>query len=386
MTTQERSEHCFNERIKRLEHKIRFTEKLLEILPVPVFYQDIHGRYLGCSKAFAEFMGKREDEILGRTIFDIVDAERAAEYSGRDQKMIAEKKNNLVEERQMLHSDGTFHDVVFYKTLIVEESGEVSGLIGVFFDITDRKKAEAREREYLERLRKLTYALSITQEQERRIIAMEIHDSISQNLAISKLRLRLLGESIDSPALKDELDQVVATLDETLQRTRAHTFNLGLPVLYQFGLEHAILCLKEDLLKKHGLRISFSIDPLPHNLNDHFKAFIFRSVQELLMNVVKHAGTDEAFVCISEKNGRILLDISDNGQGFDLDVLDEASISANSYGLFSLKTMVVLMGGKMEIRSTPLNGTWIGLSFPVEAFSETKTNISSRGEDAEWIF
>ncbi len=375
MTNQKRRKCSLNDKIKRLEHKVRFTEKLLEILPVPVFYQDINGRYLGCSSAFAEFMGKREEEILGRTIFDIADAERAALYSGRDRKMIEERKYSLVEEREMLHSDGSFHDVVFYKTLIVEESGEVSGLIGVFFDITERKKAEAREREYLERLRKLTYALSITQEQERRIIAMEIHDSISQNLAISKLRLRLLGESIDSPALKDALNQVVATLDETLQRTRAHTFNLGLPVLYQFGLEHAILCLKEDLLKKYGLRITFSSDPLPQNLNDHFKAFIFRSVQELLMNVVKHAGTNEACVCISEKNGRILLDISDNGRGFDLDVLDEASISANSYGLFSLKTMVTLMGGIMKIRSTPRNGTWIGLSFPVETFSEAKTSI-----------
>lgn len=360
-----------------LNHNSRFTEKLLEILPVPVFFEDVEGRYLGCSRAFAEFMGKSEDEILGKTIFDIMDTERAARHSERDRRMIAEKKSNLIEERQMLHSDGTFHDVVFYKTLILDDHGEVSGLIGVFFDIDERKKAEAREKDYLERLRKLTYALSTTQEQERRTIATEIHDSIGQNLAISKLRLRLLEEAMDDPVHRGELNHVVATLDETLQRTRAHIFNLGLPVLYRFGLEHAILCLKEDFIKKHDLRVSFTSDPLPENMSDHFKAFIFRSVQELLMNVVKHAETDEAFVSLSENNGRILLDISDNGIGFDPDLLEEAGAYPNSYGLFSLRTMVTLMGGKMKIHSGKGKGTWVGLSFPAEAFSGSENNIFS---------
>lgn len=386
MTTADKNERRSNTRFRLLENEVRFTEKLLEILPVPVFYEDVDGRYLGCSRAFAEFMGKGEDEILGKTIFDIADADRAAQYSERDRKMIAEKIGNLVEERQMMHSDGTFHDVVFYKTLILGDGGEVSGLIGVFFDITDRKKSEARERGYLERLRKLTYALSTTQEQERRTIAMEIHDSIGQNLAISKLRLRLLGESIGSPALKEELNQVVGTLDETLHRTRAHIFNLGLPVLYRFGLEHAILCLKEEYLKKHGLKISFTSDPLPGNMSDHFKAFIFRSVQELLMNIVKHAETDEAFVSLSGNNGRILLDVSDNGKGFDPGILDEAGSSTNSYGLFGLKTMVNLMGGTIEIRSSPGHGTWIGLSFPSGAFSGDGADNFSRRDSGAWIF
>ena len=139
MTTADKNERRSNTRFRLLENEVRFTEKLLEILPVPVFYEDVDGRYLGCSRAFAEFMGKGEDEILGKTIFDIADADRAAQYSERDRKMIAEKIGNLVEERQMMHSDGTFQDVVFYKTLILGDGGEVSGLIGVFFDITDRK-------------------------------------------------------------------------------------------------------------------------------------------------------------------------------------------------------------------------------------------------------
>ncbi|MDI9388915.1 MAG: PAS domain S-box protein [Synergistota bacterium] len=350
---------------EQLERQAKFTEKLLEILPVPVFYEDVQGRYLGCSRAFADFMGREEDEILGGTIFDIVGRDRAEQHFERDRKMIAEGRNSLVEERQMLHSDGTFHDTMFYKALIREDD-EITGLIGAFFDITDRKKAEEREREYLERLRKLTYALSVTQERERRQMAMEIHDSIGQNLAISKLKLRLLGDSIDSPEAKAEIDSVVATLDETMKHTRSRVFNLGLPVLYQFGLEQAILCLKDDFKKKHGLAISLTSDPLPQNLDDNLKAFIFRTVQELLVNVVKHAGTDEAHICLSLKNGRILLDVSDNGRGFDLSGLDEACLSENSYGLFSLRTMVSLMGGVMEIRSKPGDGTWIGLSFPVE--------------------
>ncbi len=366
------------DKIKRLEQEVKFTEKLLEILPVPVFYEDTQGRYLGCNHAFGDFMGKREDEILARTIFDIVDSNTAETYYHRDQKMIEERIPNLVEERQMLHSDGTYHDIVFYKTLILKEDGDPSGLIGVFFDITARKKAEGREREYLERLQKLTYALSITQEAERKIIAMEIHDSISQNLALSKLRLQMLEESVESPFLKDELNKVVRTLDESLQRTRSQVFDLGLPILYQFGLDHAIRCLKENLLEKYGLNVAFRSTPLPDNLSDNFKAFLFRSIRELLMNVIKHARTKEAELLLTSQSGEILAEVSDRGLGFALDDLDIPHLSGNSCGLFSLRTMISLMGGRMEVLSMPGKGTTIRLIFPQDAFSE-KSGYPERG-------
>ena len=358
------------EKLRRLEQEVLFSKKLLESLPIPVFYEDSQGRYLGCNRAFAEFMSKSENEIIGHTIFDIVDRERAEKHYKRDQKMILKRTSSLAEERQMLHSDGTFHDVLFYKTLIFGESGEVSGLIGAFFDITDRKTAEIRERNYLERLQKLAFALSATQEQERRIIAMEIHDSISQNLALSKIRLKILLETMDSPTVKEELAQVIAAIDDSLQRTREQTFNLGLPVLYQFGLEKAIRFLKEDLLKRHGLFVSFKSTSFPVAINDSFKAFLFRTIQELLRNVVKHAGTDRASVAISQKSDTIFVEVADKGLGFNIEALEEADASNNSYGLFSLKTMIQLMGGIMEISSTPKRGTRVQLRFPIDAFVE----------------
>lgn len=371
----ERKDLTFLEdKIRRLEREVKFTEKLLEILPVPVFNEDTQGRYLGCNHAFADFMGKREDEILARTIFDIVDPNIAEIYHRRDQKMIEERIPNLMEERQMLHSDGTYHDVVFYKTLILKEDGDPSGLIGVFFDITERKKAEDREREYLERLQKLTYALSITQETERRIIAMEIHDSISQNLALSKLRLQMLEESVESPFLRDELNKVVKTLDESLQRTRNQVFELGLPILYQFGLDHAIRCMKENLFEKYGLNVEFKSSPLPENLSDNFKAFLFRSIRELLMNVIKHAQTKEAAVLLACEGGEILAEVSDRGLGFEVNDLDTPHLSGNSCGLFSLRTMISLMGGTMEVLSTPGEGTAVKLSFPPDAFPASSGN------------
>ena len=104
------------------------------------------------------------------------------------------------------------------------------------------------------------------------------------------------------------------------------------------------------------------------------------------MNIVKHAETDEAFVSLSGNNGRILLDVSDNGKGFDPGILEEAGSSTNSYGLFGLKTMVNLMGGTIEIRSSPGHGTWIGLSFPSGAFSGDGADDFSRRDNGAWIF
>ncbi len=354
------------EKIQSLERQAKFAEGLLETLPIPVFFEDAQGRYLGCNKAFADFMGKKEDEIISKTVFDIVEPSLASIFYKRDQDFIAEKEKNAAEEREMLHCDGTYHDVIFYKTLVYNGKGNVAGLIGAFIDITDRKAAENREKQYLEQLKNLATALSVAQEKERRALANELHDSVSQNLALSKLRLRMLEEFLDSALLKKELNEIMTTIDESLQCIRNQTFHLGLPALYEFGLKHAIFCLIEDLKKNHRLDVVFKNDGIPKNLDDNLKAFLFRSTQELLMNVIKHAETEKAFINLYKKGSDLVLQVSDYGKGFDAKAFEKSTDLGKSFGLLSLRTRVNFMGGDLKICSSHNRGTEVTLRVPVK--------------------
>ena len=154
-----------------------FFEKLVEFIPVPIFYEDQNRRYLGCNRAFAEYMGKPPERILRHTVEDVIPAENTEEYVQRDRLLIAQGGTSS-EERELPHCDGTKHWVLLNKTVFRDSLGKVGGLIGAFVDIHERKKAQARETLYRKHLRALASGLSASKEQERKRIADIIHDSI----------------------------------------------------------------------------------------------------------------------------------------------------------------------------------------------------------------
>lgn len=122
-----------------------FMQLILDSIPNPVFYKDTEGRYTGCNKAFAEYIGRPRDEIIGKTPFDISPEQLAKLYHERDLKLF-EIPGVQTYEAQVEYADGTFHDVIFNKATYLDIDGKVGGLVGVIVDITDRKKAEERMR------------------------------------------------------------------------------------------------------------------------------------------------------------------------------------------------------------------------------------------------
>ena len=355
-------------RVAELEKETRLYHRFLDTIPVPVFYEDVQGVYRQCNRAFARFMGKPEEEILGRSLFEVASSEQARTYFERDQRFLAEGGEPEEEERELLFGDGTYHSVFFAKSLFRDERGEVAGLLGAFVDISERKKAQVREKRYRKRLQALASALSASKEQERCLIAREIHDSIGQNLALSKLKLQMARESVQDPVLRRELDEVVATLDEALRYTRNLTFDLGVPVLYQIGLVAALRWLGEELRREYGLEVRYEDRGLPETLGDDERAFLFRSVQELLMNVIKHAETDQAWVVTASQGEDLVTEVWDQGRGFDVAELEGADVTQKSYGLFSLHAVVRSLGGTVEVDTERGRGTRVVLRLPRGSF------------------
>ncbi|MDS4021374.1 MAG: PAS domain S-box protein [Candidatus Competibacter sp.] len=130
---------------KRAEAALRMTNEFLEILldaiPVPIFYKDSAGRYLGCNRVFEEFFGQNRKDIIGQTVFDISPSMLAETYHTQDLELL-QRSGLQVYESQVKDARGVVHDVIFHKATFSNADGGVGGLIGVILDITERKQAE----------------------------------------------------------------------------------------------------------------------------------------------------------------------------------------------------------------------------------------------------
>jgi len=142
---------------KRAEESLRkigaFLDTLLNAIPAPVFYKDADGRYIGFNKSYEEFYGKTQQDLVGKSVFDIAPRELAEVYHAKDLELFRNPGIQVYDSR-VKDARGAIHDVVFHKSTFSDPQGRVLGLIGVILDITERKKAEEalRESEELHRL------------------------------------------------------------------------------------------------------------------------------------------------------------------------------------------------------------------------------------------
>lgn len=119
------------------------VQSVLDALPVPVFFKDRKGVYQGCNKAFTEIMGKRPDELLGMTVFDLSPHDLAQVYFDADESLMASGGEQRYEAQIQIPS-GERRDVMFYKAVLRDAQGQVTGLVGTLLDITERKALEMR--------------------------------------------------------------------------------------------------------------------------------------------------------------------------------------------------------------------------------------------------
>ncbi len=132
---------------RKLEENLRFLQTLLDSIPNPVFYKDIQGMYLGCNKAFTDFLGLPKERIVGRTQHDIAPKELADLYYRQDLDLFA-KGGTQIYEASVTRADGGSRNVMFCKSVFHGSDGHMAGLIGVILDVTEMKKAE-QEKEIL---------------------------------------------------------------------------------------------------------------------------------------------------------------------------------------------------------------------------------------------
>jgi signal transduction histidine kinase len=243
--------------------------------------------------------------------------------------------------------------------------GAISALL--FANILRLKRTGRKLLDYQGKLKSLASELSLTEERQKRRIAIELHDRIGQSLVMSKVWLESLSESAPNDDTIQSLDEICDSLDEVIQNTRSLTFDLSSPILYELGLEAAVSeWLSEQIDGKHGIVTKHEDDGRSKPLDDDVRALLFRNVQELLVNVVKHAHACKVEVYSRRVNNQIQISVEDDGIGFDAKDITSKPTRTGGFGLFNVREKLEQLGGNLEIESEPGHGTRIKITAPLK--------------------
>jgi signal transduction histidine kinase len=221
------------------------------------------------------------------------------------------------------------------------------------------------------RLRALSSRILRAQEEERRRIAKELHDSVGGNLTAIKYaledklqRTRETGEPREGVPLR----QIVDTVQETIEEIQRISSNLRPSVLDNMGLPAALQWTARKMGELHdGARILVDCDIPEDRIPENLKIVLLRVAQESLNNAVKHAGPNSVRIWLREETDRLVMEIEDDGRGFDPGAADPGKTSFGGIGLDGMKERVELSGGQLEVRSAPGKGTCLTARWPVAA-------------------
>jgi PAS domain S-box-containing protein len=262
------------------------------------------------------------------------------------------------------------------------EEGNIVGLRWLIRDVTEARqqeeeirrakdKLEQRVRERTEelaiqsgQLRALAGELTLAEQRERKRLAMVLHDHIQQLLVAAKMHIAVLGKG-EADKEKQTVNELGTLIDESIRASRSLTAELSPPILQQGGLNAGLEWLASWMSDKQRLKVHLAMDtvvPLPETTN----ILLFESVRELLLNAVKHANTDSAGIQLRYTDGMLQLVVSDEGVGFDPETMPTGGESNRGFGLFSIRERLQLIGGRLEIESTPGKGSRFVLSLPLQ--------------------
>ncbi|WP_306354145.1 sensor histidine kinase [Flavobacterium sp. '19STA2R22 D10 B1'] len=197
------------------------------------------------------------------------------------------------------------------------------------------------------------------EEAERKRIARDLHDGIGSMLSSLKMRFIKVNTALDT-VNADEIENMNTLLNNSITELRQVSYNLIPESLLKLGLEHALndLC---HILNTNDIQIEFQSNKIENTIPESAQITIYRIVQELLNNALKHANCTTILVDCSQNQDRFFITIEDNGVGFDIDKMGDFQ----GLGLKNLKNRVDLLNGKIEIDSTPETGTAINIELTV---------------------
>ena len=347
-------------------------QKIFEEAAVGMALIDMQGCLMESNPALQAMLGYSKEELFQKLFLKLSYPDDIEAGEKLFKEMQEGKRDTYSLEKRYIRKDGRLLWSQVTVSLVRAAGGEPHFAISMLEDITERKAAEAEIRTYQEQLQSLTSELSLTEERERRRLATDLHDHIGQALAIAKIKLGVLQKKTTSKTMALPLQEIRELLEQMIQDTRSLTFELSLPILYELGLEAAVEWLAKQFRAQHGIQVDFKRSNRPIPMDDEIRVLLFKAVRELLFNVVKHAQAKHASILVSRNGDYMQIQVKDDGVGLDrCKIAPHGKSVSKSFGLFSIRERLRYLGGRLELESSPGQGTLATLVVPLQHAKQT---------------
>jgi PAS domain S-box-containing protein len=337
------------------------SRALLDAIPQQIWTGPPDGTLDYCNERWRSYMGHGIEELQGDGWQSMLHPDDRERVLRAWHKSVAKGTPYEQEERHR-GVDGTYRWFLSRGLPFRDAEGRIVRWYGTNTDIEDRKQAE-------EELRRLSGQLLRLQDEERRRIARDLHDSTGQDLVALATTLSQLHASIPSSSrkLRKLASQCQALADQCIREVRTLSYLLHPPMLDEAGLEDAIRHYAGGFTERTGIAVELEISPRLGRMKPDVELTLFRVVQESLTNIQRHSGSPQSKIWIERDPGRITLEISDKGSG----------ISGNQrrrngklsfgvgVGILSMHERVKLIGGRLEIESSS-SGTTVRATVPID--------------------
>jgi two-component system CheB/CheR fusion protein len=391
------------------DESIRFQAHLLDTVEQSVIATNLDGIVIYWNQFAQTLYGWTAEEAIGRQIIELTTPEMWVEPALEIMSRLRQGKS-WAGEFNVQRRDGTTFPAQIINSPIIDNEGNLIGIVGVSTNISERKQAEetlrsseaelqrshqelerrveertaalsemnavlqeeVRERrrieaERVELLRRIVFA----QEVERRRIAREMHDQFGQQLTALKLKLDAMKEDCDENEKLCVQVEALQTLATQLDVDVDHmVWEIRPMALDDLGLQAALSSYVQNWSKHFGIQVELHASGMDKGrFTPEIETALYRIAQEALNNVAKHAEAKTVAVVLERRANQVSLIIEDNGRGFDLQQVlgaDDAGL-----GLIGMRERAALVGGTIEIESQPDDGTTVVVRIPVTHASQT---------------
>ena len=355
---------------KRAEEAIRESEgrfrTIFENAAIGIALVDEHGHPVESNGAMQKMLGYTKFELADMTFTEYTHPDNA--QAGRDlfRNLVEGKRDHYQIEKRFLRKDGQVVWGQLHVSIVRNQKGEFKYVVGMVEDISEHKQTA-------EALRQLSGRLLRLQDQERRRIARELHDSTAQRLAALAMNLSGVMKSAEnlSPRARTCLSESLELAEECSRETRTLAYLLHPPLLDEVGLGSALRWFVDGYTQRTGIDVDLETPPELARLPEDIELALYRVVQEGLTNIHLHSGSKKAHVCLKCRADQAVLTVADEGRGLPPGLLERGGRGGATLGvgISGKLERIRHLGGQFEI-DTGSKGTTLRAIVP---FGEHQT-------------
>jgi PAS domain S-box-containing protein len=363
--------HRHLEDIRLAEAALRSSEErwrlVFENSAIGIVLAGPSGRFVEANRAFQQLLGYTNEELKTLTYVDITheaDLDRSAEAV---RQLLSGDKPEVQIEKRYRHKDGRFIWVRATGTVIPDDHRSPGYLLGLVEDVTDRKVAEQELDASVSQLRALAGRLMQVQDDERRRIAQLLHETTAQDLAALKMHLARLNRTVSLSEIdRSALTESIWLAEQSMTEIRTLSYLLHPPFLDEAGLLSALRWYAAGFAERSGIAVDLELPEHFERPPRDTETALFRIVQESLINIHRHAGSETARIRLRCDAETLELDIEDRGRGIPHASLTRIMCGAGvaGVGIASMSERIEQLGGRLEITSDD-RGTTVRARLPL---------------------